>query len=179
MCGCRGRLHSTAATTTELGGILIEFAKLSGTSFVCSYTSIMTLLSSSIIFLEPCLVQIMPMQFLAAKSLPSITGLIWLVHTMNFWLKERPFILNVHWVNPMGSMLVPAAVTTVGNLSLLRLRWRVSKVLRLIQLIDAPVSYNALILMFEVVIGKFVPVVGPTSMVQISTKWGSLLFTSL
>ena len=27
MCGCRGQLHSTAATTTELGGILIEFAK--------------------------------------------------------------------------------------------------------------------------------------------------------
>ena len=47
------------------------------------------------------------------------------------------------------------------------------------QLIDAPVSYNALILMFEVVIGKIVPVVGPTAMVQISTKWGSVLFTSL
>ena len=88
-------------------------------------------------------------------------------------------MLNVHWVNPMGSMLVPVAVTTVGNLSLLRLRWRDSKVLRLMQLIDAPVSYGALILMFEVVIGKIVPVVGPTAMVQISTKWGSVLFTSL
>ena len=69
-------------------------------------------------------------------------------------------MLNVHWVNPMGSMLVPVAVTTVGNLSFVRLRLRDSKVLRLMQLIDAPVSYNALILMFEVVIGKIVPVVG-------------------
>ena len=68
------------------------------------------------------------------------------------------------------SMLVPVAVTTVGNLSLVRLRLRDSKVLRLMQLIDAPVSYNALILMFEVVIEKIVPVVGPTAMVQISTK---------
>ena len=76
-------------------------------------------------------------------------------------------------------MLVPVAMTTVGNLSLVRLRWRDSKVLRLIQLIDALVSYNALILMLEVVTGKTVPVVGPTAMVQISTKWGSLLFTSL
>ena len=47
------------------------------------------------------------------------------------------------------------------------------------QLIDAPVLYNALILMFEVVIGKIVPVVGPTATVQISTKWESMLFTSL
>ena len=38
------------------------------------------------------------------------------------------------------------------------------------QLINAPVSYNALILMFEVVIGKIIPVVGPTAMVQIFTK---------
>ena len=98
---------------------------------------------------------------------------------MNFCVKERPFMLNVHWVNPMGSMLVPVAVTTVGNLSLVRSRLRDSKVLRLMQLINAPVSYNSLILMFEVVIGKIVPVVGPTAMVQISTKWGSVLFTSL
>ena len=97
----------------------------------------MTLLSSSIIFLESCLVQITPMQFLAAKSLPRMTGLDWLLHTMNFCMKECPFMLNVHWVNPMGSMLVPVAVTTVGNLSLVRLRLRDSKVLRLMQLIDA------------------------------------------
>ena len=77
-------------------------------------------------------------------------------------------------------MLVPVAVTIVGNLSLVRLRWRDSKVLRLMQLIDVPVSYNALILMFEVVIGKIVPVVGPTAIVQISTKGGgSVLFTLL
>ena len=79
-------------------------------------------------------------------------------------------MLNVHLVNPMGSMLVPIAVTTVGNLSLVRSRLRDLKVLRLMQLIEAPVSYNALILMFGVVIGKIVPVVGPTAMVQISTK---------
>ena len=89
-------------------------------------------------------------------------------------MKECPFLLNVHWVNPTGSMLVPVAVTTVGNLSLVRVRCRDSKVLRLMQLIDAPVLYSALILMLEAFIGKtvdiFVPVVGPTAMVQISTK---------
>ena len=73
---CKGRLHSTRATTTERGGILIGFAKLSGTSFVCSKTSIIVILQSSTILLEPCLVQITPMQFLAAKSLPKMTGLV-------------------------------------------------------------------------------------------------------
>ena len=76
MCVCKGRLHSTRATTTERGGILIGFAKLSGTSFVCSKTYIIVVLQSSTILLEPCLVQITPMQFLAAKSLPKMTGLV-------------------------------------------------------------------------------------------------------
>ena len=111
-----------------------------------------------------------PIQFLAAKSLPRITGLVWLVHTINFCVKERPFILKVHWVNPIGSMLVPVAVTTVGSLSLERVKCRDSKVLRLIQLIDAPVSYSTLISILEAFIGKTVPVVGPTATVQISTK---------
>ena len=89
---------------------------------------------------------------------------------MNFCVKESLFILKVHWVNPTGSMLVPVAVTTVGNLSLVRVKCRDSKVLRLMQLIDAPVLYSALIFMLETLIGKTVPVVGPTAMVQISTK---------
>ena len=89
---------------------------------------------------------------------------------MKFCMKEHLFILNVHWVNPTGSMLVPVAVTTVGNLSLVRVRCRDSKVLRLMQLIDAPASYSALILKLEAFIGKTVPVVGPTAIVQISTK---------
>ena len=76
ICECRGRLHSTTATTTECGGILIGFAKLNGMSFVCSKTSIIVVLESSTILLEPCLVQITPMQFLAAKSLPKMTGLV-------------------------------------------------------------------------------------------------------
>ena len=139
----------------------------------------MTLLSSSIIFLEPCFVQrhtnaVPCSKIFAQDDRPC------LVSTYNEFLHEgMPLYFNVHWVNPMGSMLVPVAVTTVGNLSLVRLRLRDSKVLRLMQLMDAPVSYNALILMFEVVIGKIVPVVGPTTMVQISTKWGSVLFTLL
>ena len=70
----------------------------------------------------------------------------------------------------MGSILVPVAVTTVGNLSLVRVRCRDSKVLRLMQLIDAPVSYNALILKLEAFIGKTVPIAGPIAIVQISTK---------
>ena len=89
---------------------------------------------------------------------------------MNLCVKERPFILNAHCVNPTGSMLVPVAVTTVGNLSLVRVRCRDSRVLRLMQLIDAPVSYSALILKLEAFIGNTVPVVGPTAIVQISTK---------
>ena len=76
----------------------------------------------------------------------------------------------MHWVNPTGSMLVPVVVTTVESLSLVRVNCRDSKVLMLMQLIDAPVSYSALILMLEAFIGKTVPVVGPTATVQISTK---------
>ena len=47
------------------------------------------------------------------------------------------------------------------------------------QLFVAPVSYKALILMSELLIGKTVPVVGPMAIVQISTKCLSVLCTSL
>ena len=94
-------------------------------------------------------------------------------------MKECPLMSNVHWVNPIGSILVPVAMTTSGNLSFVRSSLRDSKVLRLIQFIDAPVSYSALILTSLQVIGKIVPVVCPTAMVQVSTKWVSVLFTSL
>ena len=77
---------------------------------------------------------------------------------------------NVHWVNPMGSILVPVAVTTRGNLSFVRLSLSESKVLRLIQLMEAPVSYSAFIFTLLQVIGKTVPVAGPTAIVQVSTK---------
>ena len=86
---------------------------------------------------------------------------------------------NVHWVNPMGSILVPVAVTTRGNLSLVRLSLSESKVLRLIQLMEAPVSYSAFIFTLLQVIGKTVPVAGPTDIVQVSTKRVSVLFTSV
>ena len=86
---------------------------------------------------------------------------------------------KVHWVNPIGSILVPVAVTTRGNLSFVRLSLSESKVLRLIQLMEAPVSYSAFIFTLLQVIGKTVPVVGPTAIVQVSTKWVSVLFTSL
>ena len=86
---------------------------------------------------------------------------------------------KVHWVNPIGSILAPVAVTTRGNLSLVRLRLSESKVLRLIQLMEAPVSYSAFIFTLLQVIGKTVPVEGPTAIVQVSTKWVSVLFTSL
>ena len=86
---------------------------------------------------------------------------------------------KVHWVNPIGSILVPVAVTTRGNLSLNRLSLSESKVLRLIQLMEAPVSYSAFIFTLLQVIGKTVPVEGPTAIVQVSTKWVSVLFTSL
>ena len=85
---------------------------------------------------------------------------------------------NVHWVNPIGSILVPVAVTTRGNLSLIRLSLSESKVLRLIQLIEAPVSYSAFIFTLLQVIGKTVPVAGPMAIVQVSTKCVLELFTS-
>ena len=86
---------------------------------------------------------------------------------------------NVHWVNPMGSMLVPVAVTTRGNLCLVRLSLSESKVSRLIQLVEAPVSYSAFIFTLLQVIGKTVPVAGPTAIVQVSTKCVLVLFTSV
>ena len=86
---------------------------------------------------------------------------------------------KVHWVNPIGSILVPVAVTTRGNLSFVRLRLSESKVLRFIQLMEAPVSYSAFIFTLLQLIGKTVPVAGPTAIVQVSTKWVSVLFTSL
>ena len=86
---------------------------------------------------------------------------------------------KVHWVNPIGSILVPVAVTTRGNLSFVTLSLSESKVLRLIQLMEAPVSYSAFILTLLQLIGKTVPVAGPTAIVQVSTKWVSVLFTSL
>ena len=86
---------------------------------------------------------------------------------------------NVHWVNPMGSILVPVAVTTRGNLSFVRLSLSELKVLRLIQLMEAPVSYSAFIFSLLQVIGKTVPVAGPTAIVQVSTKCVLVLFTSV
>ena len=86
---------------------------------------------------------------------------------------------KVHWVNPIGSILVPVAVTTRGNLSFVRLSLSESKVLRLIQIMEAPVSYSAFMFTLLQVIGKTVPVEGPTAIVQVSTKWVSVLFTSL
>ena len=86
---------------------------------------------------------------------------------------------KVHWVNPIGSILVPVAVTTRGNLSFVRLSLSESKVLRLIQLMEAPVSYSAFIFTLLQLIGKTVPVEGPTAIVQVSTKWVSVLFTSV
>ena len=94
-------------------------------------------------------------------------------------MKERPLMRKVHWVNPIGSILVPVAVTTRGNLSFVRLSLSESKVLRLIQLIEAPVSSSAFIFTLLQLIGKTVPVEGPTAIVQVSTKWVSVLFTSL
>ena len=86
---------------------------------------------------------------------------------------------KVHWVNPIGSILVPVAVTTSGNLSFVRLSLSESKVLRLIQLIEAPVSCSAFIFTLLQLIGKTVPIAGPTAIVQVSTKCVSVLFTSL
>ena len=78
----------------------------------------------------------------------------------------------------MGSMLVPVAVTTHGHLSLVKFNQCFSNVCRLMQLLVAPVSYNALNVRFELFIGKRIPVAGPTTTVQISTKCRSVLCIS-
>ena len=119
------------------------------------------------------------MQFLAVKSLPKMTGRVWLVQTINFCVKERPLMKKVHSVNPIGSILDPVAVTTRGNLSFVRLSLSESKVLRLMQLMEAPVSYSAFIFKLLQLIGKTVPVAGPTAMVQVSIKCVFVLFTSV
>ena len=94
-------------------------------------------------------------------------------------MKERPLRKNVHWVNPIGAILVPVAVTTRGNLSFVSSSLSESKVLRLMQLMEAPVSYSAFIFTLLQVIGKTVPVAGPTAIVQVSTKCVLVLFTSV
>ena len=92
----RGFAHSTMATTMVWGGILIEFVRLSGIAIVCSWTSMITLQSLSIIFLEPCFVHMTPIQFRDVKSFPKMIGHVWLLQTMNFCVKERPLILKEH-----------------------------------------------------------------------------------
>ena len=176
---CRGFAHSTTATAMVWGGILIEFGRLSGISVVCLWTSMITLQSSSIIFLDPCFVHTTPIQFRDAKSFPKMIGRVWLLQTINFCVKERPLKLKEHWVNLIGSILVPVAITTKGHLSSVSFNFKDSKVLRLMQLLVAPVSYKALILTSELLIGKTVPVVGPSAIVQISTECLSVLCTSL
>ena len=79
----------------------------------------------------------------------------------------------------MGSILVPVTVTTKGHLSSVSFSFKDLKVLRLIQLFVAPVPYKALILRPKLLIGKTVPVAGPTAIVQVSTKCLSVLCTSL
>ena len=110
----RGVAHSTTATAMVCGGILIELVRLSGMSVVCFFTSIITLQSSSIIFLEPCFVHMRPMQFLAAKSFPKMIGHVWLLQTMNFCVKAQPLISKEHSVNPMGSIFIPITVRIKG-----------------------------------------------------------------
>ena len=82
-------------------------------------------------------------------------------------------------MNPIGSILVPVAVMTEGHLSFVNFSFKDSKVLRLMKLFIAPVSYKELILRPKLLIGKTVPVAGPTAIVQISTKCLSMLCTSL
>ena len=145
----------------------------------CLFMYMITLQSSSIIFLEPCFVHMMPIQFWDAKSFPKMIGHVWLLQTINFCVKERPLISKEHCVKPTGSILVPVTVMMKGHLSFVSFSFKDSKVLRLMQLFIAPVSYKALILMSELLIGKTVLVAGPTAIVPISTKCLSVLCTSL
>ena len=106
-------------------------------------------------------------------------GHVWLLQTMNFSVKEQPLISKEHSVNPIGSILVPVTVMMKGHLSFVSFSFKDLKVLRLMQLFVAPVSYKALISRPKLLIGKTIPVAGPTAIVQISTKCLSVLCTSL
>ena len=96
-----------------------------------------------------------------------------------FLCKGMTINIKRHSVNPIGSILIPVAVRMKGHLSFVSFSFKDSKVLRLMQLFVAPVSYKALILRPKLLIGKTVPVAGPTAIVQISTKCLSVLCTSL
>ena len=98
---------------------------------------------------------------------------------MNFCVKAQTLISKEHSVNPMGSILVPVAVTMKGHLSFVSLSFKDSKVLRFMQLFVPPVSYRALILRPKLLMAKTLPVAGPTAIVQVSTKCLSMLCTSL
>ena len=76
----------------------------------------------------------------------SMIGHVWLLQTMNFCVKVKPIISREHSVNPMGSILGPVTETTKGHLSFVSLSFIDSNVLRLMQLLVAPVSYRAIIL---------------------------------
>ena len=80
---------------------------------------------------------------------------------------------------PYGIHTGPSCSDYKRNLSFVRFSLSESKVLRLIQLMEAPVSYSAFIFTLSQVIGKTVPVAGPTAIVQVSTKCVSVLFTSV
>ena len=51
--------------------------------------------------------------------------------------------------------------------------------MRLIQLMEAPVLYSAFIFKLLQLIGKTVPVAGPTATMQVSIKCVFVLFTSV
>ena len=89
-------------------------------------------------------------------------------------INEKGTLGEPYWIHTC-----PCCCDDKGNLSFVRLSLSESKVLRLIQLMEAPVSYSAFIFTFLQLIGKTVPVEGPTAIVQVSTKWVSVLFTSL
>ena len=76
-------------------------------------------------------------------------------------------------------MLGPNNTDAVPRSEILAMGLSESKVLRLIQLMEAPVSYSAFIFTLLQVIGKTVPVAGPTAIVQVSTKCVLVLFTSV
>ena len=76
-------------------------------------------------------------------------------------------------VNPTAPKLVPFAPLTLGTRFLsMFVSLSLSKVFKLMQLREAPVSSSALIFTLCTSTGKTVPVFTPSSIVQMSVQWG-------
>ena len=80
-------MHSNETSKLPPGRILTDHAKTSGTPDIVS--------GSSIIFLVPSRVHIMPTKFVDVKSVPKMTGHCICLQTMKDWVNGWSLIVKV------------------------------------------------------------------------------------